>query len=287
MIGSTPKGLWRPQVVRSFRQRAEYLDELDLLIRTYADNPNYRFHTMHYPSPSQITTLYLGKLEYDVTDKLLYYSLAKLGRFGGHVAVHKDVVASILSVTARYLAAESRDLNSRLVPGTDEPVRHQEAFGDLNAPGTRYSCLELLLRGLAPVPGPDTSFADVVDFRERHADEVGAFRVEVDRLLTRVRTSDDPFDAVRSARREIELAVSNLKRSATSRRMSLLGGALTFSLAGTAVSQLPLESIQWAFDGVAVPASAALLGWSLRRPRPRLLPPYSYLLRLEEEYGNP
>jgi hypothetical protein len=279
------EALWEP-IDAYIREQGPYQQDLKATLGASVDFPEYKFEGGYFPPPAEQSSLYIGKLGADVERYLLQEKWAKLGRFGGHVMLHREVLAALLAVTAKHIAAGSRDTSARFVPGTDDPSRFSQAFGDLGDQAGRYQCIELLLSGIAPVPSENTSFDDVIRFRSRHRDELMAFQSQVDQLLVAVRTSEDPVDAVRAARREMELAVGDLSRAASARRFVVGAGTLTLITTGAWLSQMPQETVSLAVDGFGVAAATAIIGKMVSRPAVRRAGTYGYLLRVREAFGQ-
>ena len=137
---------------------------------------------------------------------------------------------------------------------------------------------------LMPVPGPSVSLPDVIDFRERHRDELGAFRAEIARMLRVIRSSEDPFDEVRSMREEIEHSIYQIKRAARSRRLRLVAGTCSVLALGlTAGTMVPGDALHWVFDGFGT--TAAVTGTArLVRGRPSS-DSFSYLLNAHNAFA--
>jgi hypothetical protein len=146
-----------------------------------------------------------------------------------------------------------------MVPSTDLPIFENIAYDPLRGSQTRFRCLELLLNGLVPTPGDEVPF-DIIDFRERHNDELGALKVEIARMLRVIQSSNDPFDEVQSMRQEIQQSVSDIKAAARSRRIRLVAGSCSvLALSAGAGSALHPETLHWVFDGFGVVAIATLM----------------------------
>jgi hypothetical protein len=202
----------------------------------------------------------------------------------GNLLAHREVAAIVLTITAKHLAMAYRNVDSRLVPSTDLPIYEKIAYDPLRRSPDRYRCLELLLDGLLPRPGPDISIPDVITFRQHHRDELGAFRVEIDRMLRVVRSSDDPLDEVRSMRGDIEHSIARLKRAAKSRRLRLAAGSCAIlALSVTAGTAIHGETLHWVFDGFGAAGAVTLVDRLVRgRPTPDAL---AYLVSARNAFG--
>lgn len=279
------EGLWSPTTVRTgLSQR--YIGEVEDTLLHFADQPDYRFSRSGMPPPGDLTRIYMGKLTHQIEDAIKELGLGHLGRIGGHVAVHRDVASAILAITAKHVASQHRAIDSRLVPCTDTPSSVERAYTPIGSRVSRYESVDLILTGLAPVPGPLVSFDDVVHFRRRHADEVFAFRSEIDKLVQEVQKSEDPLDAIRSARAGIEAAVTGVRGAAKSQRIQLFGTSVAVAALVTMSHQaLSPETFNMAFDGFAA-AGAVTLSERLTRGRAKSSP-YTFLLQARAEYGSP
>ena len=280
------EGAWRPQEVKWIRDSIDYESEVHAALNTFASDPQYKFGG-DLPPSGELTRLYLGKLSYFVEEGLQELELAGRRRFDErYMVVHQEVAAVVLAITAKHMAAGVRDPDVRTVLGTDQTERYRQAFGDLGQPGTSHLSRELILSGLAPVPGDAATFQEIIHFRRQHADELMAFRVEIDRLVERVSQSESPMDEVRAARREIVIASEQLSKAAQSRRFTLASGSLTLATVGLAATALPPENVEWGFSGFGAAAAVMLIERMVRRPQPSASNPYSYLLRARGEYGD-
>ncbi len=176
-----------------------------------------------------------------------------------------------------------KDLDSRVIPSTDSPIAVSHAYDPFRQAKDHYGCVELILDGLLPAPGPEVSIADVVEFRNRHSDELGRFRIAVSRMVEQIALAAEPLDAIRSARDEIGVAVRDLERAGRSRRVRLVAAGLSIIGFSALVQRtVPIETTRWMFDGLGGAASATALH-RLTRPPPSD-EPYTYLLRVATEY---
>ncbi len=277
------EGHWRPTAVTHLSgEEPAYLLDATAALDAFATDPGYRFDGGHFPPPDRLTSLYLGKLSHPIELGLLERRLAKLGRYGGHLMVHEEIAAILLSVTAKYVAAMNRNPAIRTIPGTDDATSHAHAFGGMVGAGDRHTCVTLLLRGLCPVPSATVSFADIVEFRQRHGLELLRLRSEIDRLIDEVRVAADPVDAIHARRRNIELALADVRSAASSGKLRLLGTAMTVSAVAAAGVVLPMGTFELAFRGFGLPAAVAVGSFVSSRPRPRDGSPYTYLVEAQQ-----
>lgn len=172
-----------------------------------------------------------------------------------------------------------------MICSTDLPIFEKIAYDPLRGSQARSRCLELLLDGLAPVPGDEVPFSDIIDFREHNRDELGRLRVEIARMLRVIRSSEDPFDEIRSMREEIRQSVADLKRATRSRRIRLVAGSCSvLALGATAGTVLHGETLHWTFDGFGVAAVATLMD---RLVRGRASDgTFAYLLSAQSAFGG-
>lgn len=151
-------------------------------------------------------------------------------------------------------------------------------------PQDRFVCPELLLEGLVPTPGESVSLHDIVDFRERHRDELLAFRAAVDEAVQAILRSDNPVDWIRTERERIERSLREVLRAARARRIRLATGTASVLILGAACHSVAPEAVPWVYSGAGAGASMSILSRALRRDVsfPRL----SYLLRAQNQLGG-
>jgi hypothetical protein len=277
------EGIWIPTTV-SLGYAEGYKDEVEAVMLRFADRPGYRFRQHEIPPAGETERLYVGKLSSAIESSLLDLSLAKLGRYGGTLIVHREVAAMILAITAKFVAASHRALDARIIPSTDLPIYSAIANDPLRGFGSRHRCLELLLDGLVPAPDDRASIEDVVYFRTHNKDDLLGFRIQLQRFLRTVQESEDPLDEVIAARQEIEHSIKELTKSARSRKLGLVAASSSILCLGALTSTLmPDEMLHWVFDGFGTTAVAAL---SSRFVRGSADPDsYSYLLKARRQFG--
>jgi hypothetical protein len=288
MTWLSDQGLWRGTLVRwPYGEIAAYRSEIEGTLLEFADVPRYRIRNAATEPRGNLTGLHLGKLQYEVEDALTGLQLAARNHHGEGLLVHAEVAGLILSITAKYLCSENRDPDTRLIPATDQPTAARYAHAPLDHSPDRSTCYELLLAGLTPVPGPGVPLGDIVDFRTRYRDELLRFRQELSRLVDAVRLNEDPLDAVRSARQDLEAAISNVKGAASQGRgLRLVAGAVSvLGLSVVARHLVPEDTIRWVFDGFGTTASAIAIARVMRRSSSHQ--PFSYLVRAADTFSNP
>lgn len=277
------EGIWKPTRVDLSYGR-DYQDEIETALLEFADNDSYRIGLRDPMQHHELARIYAGKLANQLEQSMIDLGLAVAEPRGHNLLAHREVAAIVLAITAKYISANYRVPDSRMIPSTDLPIFEKIAYDPLRGSKKRFRCLELLIDGLVPVPGDEVPFSDVIDFRERHSDELGALKVEVARMLRVIQSSDDPFDEVRSMRQEIEQSVSDIKAAASSRRIRLVAGSCSVLALGVgARSALHADTLHWVFDGFGVVTVATLTG-RLVRGRPSASS-FAYLLSAEAAFG--
>ncbi len=256
------EGAWRPTTA-SWLSDPSYRDDIETALLAFADNRRYRFNKA-FVSPRKVDRLFLGKLRYEIEDTLRELQLAKPGH-AGYLIVHRDVQTLILAVTAKYIAAQNQDINTRIIPATDIRLSADHAFSAPFDTPLVDRCVELSLEGLLPTPGPDVSLPDIIHFREQHHRAVSEFRVAIRSMMQQVAESDQPFEVVRTFREQVEDATAALSSAAKRRRVTLVSGTTSVLLAGAvAGSLIEPSTIHWVFDGIG---TAVVLGLVDRRAR--------------------
>jgi hypothetical protein len=279
------EGCWRPTRAR-WLDDPTFHDDVETALLTFADHRRFKFDPALAP-PTTPDRLALGKLNHQIEDSLLQLQLAQPGN-PRYLQVHPEVGAVILAVTAKYLAVHDRAADSRLIPTTDLQLDADHAFSAEMQTPLAHRCLELALSGLLPVPGPDVSLRDVIDFRERHDLEVRSFRSALRLLLDEVAASDQPVEVIRRFREHIEDVAAALAAAARHRRLAVAGGTAAVLLSGAAATALLEPStVHWVFDGLGTTIGIGLAERRARRTERRLDPgPFSYVYEAARAFGT-
>lgn len=202
--------------------------------------------------------------------------------------------------TAERLALAARldaQLNGVIPWGLDGPSRRRwreyEAFGPRRrmprtlAPGL-LSQLAIQRIGVAP----DTPIDRLLDFRERHKDELASFRTEIERLTSSVE-EDLSAEALRQRVSDlytngVEPAIANLQGALEGRRIRWLGEGLlkiAFLSAGSSsmliAAGLAVPTALLAGAGLSLVVSGTL--YNVDKSESLRSNPYAYLLSLERE----
>lgn len=202
--------------------------------------------------------------------------------------------------TAERLALAARldaQLNGVIPWGLDGPSRRRwreyEALGPRRrmprtlAPGL-LSQLAIQRIGVAP----DTPIDRLLDFRERHKDELASFRTEIERLTSSVE-EDLPAEALRQRVSDlytngVEPAIANLQGALEGRRIRWLGEGLlkiAFLSAGSSsmliAAGLAVPTALLAGAGLSLVVSGTL--YNVDKSESLRSNPYAYLLSLEKE----
>lgn len=280
----TSEGVFIPTYIE-LGYAAGYRDEIETALLEFADNDNYRLGSDSPPAPHELEQIYAGKLARELERSMTDLDLALIDRGNHNLLAHRDVAAIVLAITAKYVAAAYRNPDSRMVCSTNLPIFEKIAYDPLRGSQSRSRCLELLLDGLAPVPGDEVPYTDIIDFRERHRDELGRLRIEVARMLRLIQSSDDLFDEIRSMREEIRQSVTDIKKAAKSRRIRLVAGSCSvLALGGAAGTVIHGETLHWVFDGFGVAAVATLTDRLVRGRTPDNA--FAYLLSTQGAFGG-
>lgn len=200
--------------------------------------------------------------------------------------------ADRLAMTAR-LDAQLNGLIPGGMNGLKRRPREYEAFGPRRrmprylAPGMLAN-LALERVGIAP----DTPVDRLIDFRERHRDELALFRTKVEQLAASVE-ADLPVEALRQRiadlhAREVVPAISSLKAALKGRRIKWLSDGLlkvAFLSAGSTtmlvVAGLAVPTALLAGAGISLIATGTM--YNVDKQESLRANPYAYLLSVERE----
>jgi Family of unknown function (DUF6236) len=237
-------------------------------------------------------------LEVDDSFALFYMTLlaSRLAERVGAGLLTPVPTAERLAVAAR-LDAQLHELVPWDLDGPYGPWRRwwreREAFGPRRrmprtlAPGL-LSQLAIQRVGVAP----DTPVDRLLDFRERHRDELASFRTEIERLTSSVE-EDLSAEALRQRVSDlytngVEPAIANLKRALEGRRIRWLGEGLlkiAFLSAGSSsmliAAGLAVPTALLAGAGLSLVVSGTL--YNVDKSESLRSNPYAYLLSLEKE----
>lgn len=200
--------------------------------------------------------------------------------------------ADRLAVTARFDAQLNGVITRNIYPRFRH-WREYEAFGPRNrmpwhlAPGMLAN-LAIEKIGI----DPDTPVDRLIDFRNKHKDELAQFRTKVEQLAASVK-EDLPVEALRQRvidlySGEVAPAISNLKAALDGRRIKWLGDGLmkiAFLSAGSskmlAMAGLTVPTALLAGAGISLMATGIMYNVD-KRESPRTNP-FAYLLSAERE----
>lgn len=150
--------------------------------------------------------------------------------------------------------------------------------------------LDLIVRGLSIVP--DTSLSDVIQFKERHKDELGLFRTKLAKLTENVSTNTS-IDALQQEIHDIYLneflpAFNNFKAALKSSGIRWIAdNFLKVSLFSVGATSVPiilgLAAPQALLAGAGVSLLASSISYNVDKKEKLRENPYSYLLAAERE----
>ncbi len=286
------EGLWRraevdPSIGDFASFRAEVRNALDDFARDdryLIGLDNHGPTTLAAAPDERLARIYLGKLGDLIENDLAAAGLSRQsGR--GYLEVHEEVADTVLAITARRLASDTRDPAERIVTSTDSGRAYRDAFGPTEL-RNRAECTALLLEGMLPTPDEATSIPDVVDFRDRHSKEVMEFRVALNDLARRIATSTDPVTALGDCVDELRSAKVQVDAAARQRGLILRATGAVALVGGSALaaSGLAEPAALWAFQGAGVFVASELIRATAARPgQPE---PFAFLHKAELAFGG-
>jgi hypothetical protein len=139
---------------------------------------------------------------------------------------------------------------------------------------------------------PDTPVERLIDFRERHRDELSQFRTKIEQLAASVET-DQPIEALRQRvddlyAKEVAPAITNLKKALDGRRIRWVGEGLlklAFLSAGSSTmlvaTGLAVPTALLAGAGLSLIVSGTM--YNVDKEESLRTNPYAYLLSVERE----
>ena len=195
-----------------------------------------------------------------ITDNVPSFDMGNIARFGNHTTIQRE---------ERFRYRYPRD--------------HQMEQGLL---------LNFIINGLSI--SPDTTFNDIVSFKNHHRDELGRFKTQLARL-TQNFAADKPINVIRQEisdlyDNEFLPAFDDFKASLTGFRIKWFTETFlkisTFATSATGVPMallgMPLEQAVFAGLGMSVIASAT--SYNVEKKRFLRENPYSYLLSIKREW---
>jgi hypothetical protein len=197
------------------------------------------------PASPPEAVIYTTKLSYWLERMLLDLRLAERDRREGLAAlgVSKEVQTLIIGVLARELAVNPE---IAFFPYTDSEIAYRSSLRP--ASPMRSLAWEMELGQLLPVPAPDTPTADVLDFRERYADERLRLMRALHRLLGDLRRDyEHPADVFAQLRVELSRALEDYRAAGRSSRIAWVHRSVMVSvaLAAAAGGALLLPDFGW------------------------------------------
>jgi len=282
-------GLWRGRRADELvASDDDYGREVLATVESFASRREFRFEKDRFPALADLQRIYIGKLDHSIETALLDSSLAKLGRYGGSITVHRAVSEAVISVTTRHLAASSRSFQTRVVPSTDDAYSLSVQLDPLPSLGSQGKAISqyLLLDGMVPTPSPETSMEDILSFRAQYRDDLERLRLALYEAIEAVSASDDPLSALETKRMEMEASVRRIKKAARSRRLYLTWGAFTVAGLAAGAPTFPINSPIWlSFGGLGTSVAAGLVATWIRNTM-REPSPYSYLSLIDRRFGS-
>jgi hypothetical protein len=174
--------------------------------------------------------------------------------------VSKEVEATVVGVLARELARASSWGGKSYFPYTDDDTAYGRALWPLHG-HAGIPAWQMELGRLLPVPTPSTGLEEVLQFRERYADE----RVRLMRALHRMlgdlrRDYGHPADVLRGLREELDQASRDYESARRATRFTWIQRSVmvTVAVAAAAGGSLLIPEVDWAFataSGFAINAA--------------------------------
>jgi len=170
---------------------------------------------------------------------------------------------------------------------------HKEKENGLH---NEYHCkqgllLDLIINGLCI--SPNTSLPDIIDFKEKHKDELGLFRTQLAKLTQNV-SSDNSLDQVHREIHDLYTdqflpAYNNFKKALSDSRIKLFTDSffkISLFSTGTTLPMLVLGSDlpQALLAGAGVSMLALNVSYNVEKRKKLRDNPYSYLLATEREF---
>ena len=203
--------------------------------------------------------------------------------------------AAELWVLSQY---EAWRLNEEKEPGTWSLGQFGTDFWLPESARIQTRTIEVELYSVLPVPGPNTSFDDILKFKDRRSAELQAFRVAMDDLYGSITSNCDIPRSKVVAITKLEHALKNLHKVAAeswSQRLlsslkvevSLPRLASGAALGATIASSVSLP-VNW---GAAIGAAAASLKFDIKQNGISVGAPvgrgdYAYVYRVEQELDS-
>lgn len=244
--------------------------------------------------------LYPEKLEHEFLNELLQFGHAR--NLGNRLEVDRGFANYYMTLLATSLSNERGialvtdeqkydTLANKVRTGTteDEEIRFRNHISQ--------GLLAYLVIQSVKID-PDTPINKLLAFRREHQDELGQFRVEVERLSQLFQQEWESITALQQAIEDIHLnninpAINNLKSSLKSFDIDFILTSLRNTVFGTSISFVPGWIIEPYMGEYSTPI-AVLIGAAFsvtvnlinfRRSRAHMLRdnPYTYLLRVERQ----
>ncbi len=143
---------------------------------------------------------------------------------------------------------------------------------------------------------PETSVKKIVDFRNKHKDELGRFRTEVSRLCDVLDFKREPGNITQQINdiviNEIKPSINDLQNALSAFRIKhIIGGVMQISFASISKTSIPALALGPVFGPIAlfaaIGASIVCQGILYNKKRKKIISenPYSYLLSVNQKIG--
>jgi len=135
---------------------------------------------------------------------------------GNHLETSSEFFGALLCMIAKYLAntLSTRD-NDYSMFATD--LEFEKVNFEPTRPDKAQECIQILLKDLLPVPAATVSLEQILDFKNRHDNDLCAFRAALDSLSEKANAETPISRVLASAKDQIAVALEELRKSLRSR----------------------------------------------------------------------
>ncbi|MFN8466338.1 MAG: DUF6236 family protein [Caldilineaceae bacterium] len=264
------------------------------------------------PWPGQSRLVHTKKVSGEVLRLLTQEGLVSSNLRGTWTRWHPVAALIYISLLAKYMASESND---NISVGTDISYLQEFIVGPSSARqvadfptasgGNKSVTLKAQMLDLLPVPRQDVPLENIVNFKRQRRDELLRLRKELDVFYARLSESEDREqikDIVTSSKEEIELGISDLRRTLADAKIGfwtgLTEGTMQLKMPGwmtgvtlgglTYAGSLPLSTpIIGTILGGVVTIGVIYGNWLISRNTTIRHSPYAYLYSASAEGITP
>ncbi|MCM0757715.1 MULTISPECIES: DUF6236 family protein [Sporomusa] len=272
-------------------------------IKQIITNPNFQLIKKQYytsigvrkfNSETCVIPMYMDKFTPYIVDELKKIGIIIGNHNTGEYSMDMVESGVYMSVLTKHYAGGSGYIGPStpaLVPVTDSPsIRNLLYYSNNNLNQSGEIGINLVLKNIFPAPGNDVPLSDILEFKEKHKQELLNFRGVMDKFygrLSRVKYADELMMASDDISSEIKEAVDSLTRTMQDVRMSVIQTSAEVLLNIASINLLPptAELALTLITGGRALLSAHKCYLNIEKLKITKESPFNYLLYTRNQFG--